>query len=439
MSELAAPVARLGDPGVAVSALLPVVATFGLSAAPVILDDAQDALHVSAGAAAWILIGYTLAFGVATPAMGKLADVRGTRTLLLLGAVLLTIGSAACLAGAGLGLVIAGRVVQGVGAAASSTAGFTILSARKQGHDRTRRLAILTAGSSIALGTGAFVGSVVGAAGWRVVLCLPLSAGLVGLVAALYPGVRGEPTRPFDVVGGGLLTVVAAGSLIALQTSLDGVLALPLLALGATAAVAVLLVPHVRAHPEGFLPHAVLSRPRLRRRILVASALSGWSLGTLTLGPKLLTAARPDWSAMQVGVALLPVAAIAATVALSCARWPAGRRVEPLLATLGAVGVLAGLAATILGGVVGPVLAMASGTSGFAASQVTVLGRLPDLVPVPDVGIAVGTLSLAVVLGGAVGASLAVVSVAVAGPRASPALLAIMPLLGLGLAASAPR
>lgn len=417
------------DRAVVLGASLPVVATFGLSSAPVVLDEAQRAFGATAGTASWILVGYMLAMGVTNPAMGKLADVRGTRCVLLVGAAFLLVGSLFCLVAGSIALLIAGRMLQGVGAAGASNAGLALLSARGSTGTRVRRLGWLTAGSSVVLGIGAFVGALVGAVGWRWVLVLPLAAGLLAVAAAAHPGVRGEPARPFDLPGAVLAMCSSAAVLLAIQGLGDR--AAPALVLGAALvalATGGLLVAHTRRRPDGFVPLGVLRHPWLRRVFVAVAALSGWSLGTMALGPLLIAEARPAWSATQVGLALLPVAAIAAAVSLAAVRWPADAPIEPALVLTGAVGVVAGLGAALLGGAAGPVVAMASGTSSFAVAQVIVMGRLPDLVPASEVGVAIGTLSLTFILGGAVGTSLAVGAFALSPGPGAVALLSTVPL-----------
>lgn len=420
---------RRVDRGVVLAASLPVVATFGLSSAPVVLDEAQREFGATAGTASWILVGYMLAMGVTNPAMGKLADVRGTRCVLLVGAAFLLAGSLCCLAAGSMTVLIAGRVLQGVGAAGTSNAGLALLSVSGNSGERTRRLGWLTAGSSVVLGVGALVGAVVGMVGWRWVLVLPLAAGLLAVATAAYPGVRGEPARPFDLPGALLAMGSSAAALLAIQGLGDR--AAPTLVVGALLAAlasGALLVAHTRRHPDGFVPLDMLRHPWLRRIFLAVAALSGWSLGTMALGPLLIAEARPGWSATQVGLALLPVAAIAAGVSLVAVRWPPAQPIETALVLTGVVGVAAGLGAAVLGGAVGPVLAMASGTSSFAVAQVIVLGRLPDLVLPSEVGIAIGTLSLMFILGGAVGTSVAVGAFALSPGSGAVALLSAVPL-----------
>lgn len=418
---------------------VPVVATFGLSGAPVVLEQARDALGTSDAAVAWVLIAYTLAFGVLTPAMGKLADVYGTRLVLVLGAVLLAVGCGLCLTATGIVGVIAGRTIEGAGAAASSVAGFAIMAVRGHPDRRIRQLGVLTAGSCVVLGLGAFVGALVQDLGWRWVLALPMAAGVIGLLAAGYPGVHGLPSTRFDTRGALLVTTTSTATLAFIQCAAGGsgiasLLGLAAIAVGGGACA----VRHARANPDGFVPTSVLGLAWMRRLFLAAAMLSAWSLGTTTLGPLLLADAEPGWSPVQIGAALLPAAVISATVALLAPRWPQQRRMEPLLAIAAGAGVTSGVVAAMIGGVGAPVLALASGTSAFAVSQVTVQGRLPSLVPSDSVGIAIGTLSLAVVLGGAAGTSFAVMLFDAIGDSWATAPLALLPLAGL-VAATAGR
>src|SRR3954463_832225 len=71
-------------------------------------------LHASPSAASWLLTGFLLSASVSTPIVGKLGDLFGKDKVL--GGVLLlfSAGSILCALGDSIGVVIAGRVIQGV-------------------------------------------------------------------------------------------------------------------------------------------------------------------------------------------------------------------------------------------------------------------------------------------------------------------------------------
>src|SRR5690242_18519657 len=65
----------------------------------------------------WIVLAYLLAMTILIVSVGRLGDVIGRRRLLLAGIALFTLASAVCGTSPALGVLIAGRAAQGVGAA----------------------------------------------------------------------------------------------------------------------------------------------------------------------------------------------------------------------------------------------------------------------------------------------------------------------------------
>jgi MFS family permease len=76
----------------------------------------QHELHTSASATAWLLTGYLLSGAVATPLIGRLGDIYGKDRTLVATLALLVIGMLLSALATSLPLMLAGRVVGGVGA-----------------------------------------------------------------------------------------------------------------------------------------------------------------------------------------------------------------------------------------------------------------------------------------------------------------------------------
>jgi MFS family permease len=71
-------------------------------------------------ATSWLVTGYLLAAAVAIPLLGRLGDMFGRRRLLLIAFGAFSVGGFLCALAGSIDLVIAGRIVQGTGAAAGA-------------------------------------------------------------------------------------------------------------------------------------------------------------------------------------------------------------------------------------------------------------------------------------------------------------------------------
>src|SRR3954451_18564269 len=77
------------------------------------LPEIQRSLHSSEDAVGWILTAYLLSASVATPILGRLGDMYGKERLLMIVLVVLAFGTLISALASSLGLLIAGRVIQG--------------------------------------------------------------------------------------------------------------------------------------------------------------------------------------------------------------------------------------------------------------------------------------------------------------------------------------
>ena len=93
----------------------------------------------------WVMNAYILAFAVLLVPMGRFGDLWGRRKLFLAGMVLFTLGSLACGLAPSIYLLIAFRVVQGIGGAAMMPSTLSIIATvfapeqARRGHGRLGR------------------------------------------------------------------------------------------------------------------------------------------------------------------------------------------------------------------------------------------------------------------------------------------------------------
>jgi MFS family permease len=111
--------------------------------------------------ASWIVNGYLLAYVVAMPLAGRLADVWGARRLFLGALVIFIVGSLVAGRGQTLDELIAGRIIQGIGGGVLVPVGTAAASHLFEGHDRPRALGIIGGLTFLGMAAGPFLGAAI--------------------------------------------------------------------------------------------------------------------------------------------------------------------------------------------------------------------------------------------------------------------------------------
>ncbi|AZM52956.1 MFS transporter [Streptomyces sp. WAC 01529] len=358
-----------------------------------ILPDMAGSLGVRTATATWLVTVFAWAMAVGTPLMAALLRRRGLGTTLKLSAALVVAGTAVLAAAPWLPLAMAGRAAQAAGGAGLVTAAMSLAGS-------VRRMGVITAGFGTLGAVGPLLGSAVaGTASWRVSLAVGAVA-LLALPAVVRRADLSAPrgSTPFDGRGAALLVLTA--------TALVLIPRYPLPALAAALATAVPLALHIRAHPTGFVPTALL-----RTRAFVLSAALACTLATsyftlLFTVPQLL-GERTDWSAATIGtgqlVALLAGSALSMALAAASARMTRARVLTILLT----VGALAPLTAALTPWA--PLLLLVATLAVFttSAGQATLMVYATKDAPDAQRPTGIGLFNLCYQLGGAFGPAIA--------------------------------
>ena len=178
----------------------------------------QRELHFSQQNLQWVASGYLLTYGGFLLLGGRLADLLGRRRVLVTGLVVFGICSLVAGVAQSQGVLIAARIVQGVGAALMAPAALsTRTTTFREGADRNTALGAWGAISGLAAAAGVFLGGVLAEGpGWRWVFYVNVPVSLVALGAS-YRLLTGErrraPLADFDTQGallatGGMLLLV---------------------------------------------------------------------------------------------------------------------------------------------------------------------------------------------------------------------------------------
>jgi EmrB/QacA subfamily drug resistance transporter len=219
--ESAIPLTESPAPAPASLGLLPwlvAVAFFMESLDTTILNTAvpavAEALHVHPLAMKAVLASYTLALAVFIPISGWMADKFGTRRVFASAIGLFTLGSLMCGLSSNIHLLVACRVVQGMGGAMMVPVGRLTLVRSFAKADLLRVMSFVSVPALVAPMLGPVAGGlIVGFAHWRVIFFLNIPIGLLGLVMVYLhlPDFREQHVYPLDFVG-----LVLFGSGIAL-------------------------------------------------------------------------------------------------------------------------------------------------------------------------------------------------------------------------------
>jgi EmrB/QacA subfamily drug resistance transporter len=170
-------------------------------------------LGVTLSLVQWVVTVYGLTLAGFLLLSGRAGDAYGHKRLFIAGLVVFSLASLASGLAPSIGLLIAARAVQGVGAAIGSATGLSILVATfPEGPERNKALGIFGA----VMGTGFIIGMVAGGIittylGWRWVFDVTVPIGLVA--AAVSARVVKMPASPGPRIGGldlpGAATVTA--------------------------------------------------------------------------------------------------------------------------------------------------------------------------------------------------------------------------------------
>jgi len=154
------------------------------SAVPVALTSIQQQLMMGGLSLQWVLNAYLLVIAVLIIPGGKLADIYGHKKFFVAGIFTFLIASCLCaLAFNGVEL-IAGRVLQGLGAAIMLPASAVIITSVVSPQERGKMMGIYIAVASIFLAIGPMIGGVVTQyLGWRWVFWLNLPFALFSMFA----------------------------------------------------------------------------------------------------------------------------------------------------------------------------------------------------------------------------------------------------------------
>ena len=183
--------------------------------ASAVLTSVQSELHSNVSQLQWVVGGYALAFASLMLMFGALGDNFGRKKVMLIGVAIFCGGSIVCAIAVNPSELVIGRIVMGIGAAASEPGTLSMI--RHLFPDRRRRARALgtwAAVCGLALAMGPVVGGIlVGIWSWRAVFWFNLLfGGLALIVAAIALPESMNPVRRRVDLAGFFLAAVVLGT-----------------------------------------------------------------------------------------------------------------------------------------------------------------------------------------------------------------------------------
>ena len=249
------------------------------------LPDMQQRLHTQLTGLQWIVDAYVLLVAMLLLTGGVFADRFGRKRVYLAGAVVFTAASVLCSLAPSVGWLIAGRMLQGIGASALSPASLALLAAAYPvPQERIKAIGLWAGFSGIGLAAGPVAGGVLtDAFGWPAIFLVNLPIGVVLLLVGLrHLGESRNPHAPAIDVPGTLLSIPAVGALTygLIEGGARGWTS-PLI-LGSFAAAAILLAAFVAV--EARRPAPMLPLRLFRQRLFTVSNTAMIVVGFALMG-----------------------------------------------------------------------------------------------------------------------------------------------------------
>ena len=285
------------------------------------LPDVDRDLGAGVAGLQWTVNGYTLALAALVLVGGSLGDRLGRRRVFVVGTIWFGVASVLCALAPTIEVLVAARVLQGVGGALLTPGSLAIISASVHPDGRGRAIGIWSGLSGVTTAAGPLVGGwLVEQAGWRAVFWvnLPLVVVVVWIALRHVPESHGG-REPIDVRGA-LITVLA---LTALTYGLVEEAWLPSLA---GLALLVLFVVHQLRAPHPLVPMGLFADREFTAANLctfgIYAALSG-SMFLLVLQLQYVA----GYTALEAGLATLPGTILMLLFSGRAGAW--GQRVGP--------------------------------------------------------------------------------------------------------------
>jgi EmrB/QacA subfamily drug resistance transporter len=292
----------------------------------VALPSAQKDLGFSNDTRQWVITAYVLAFGSLLPLGGRLSDVLGRKTMLVIGLIGFAAASAVGGAAQNIAMLIAARAVQGAFAAALAPAALSLIAVTfREQHELNKAFAMFGAAAGGASALGLLLGgALTDWASWRWCMFINVAfaaVALAGGVALLHNSTAANKPRlsiPSTIIGSAALFGLVLGSAKAESDGWGAGVTVGSLAGGAVLLVGFVVLQKFEKHP--LIPLRVVA-DRDRGAAYLAQALAYAGMFAIFLFLTYYVQGSRGYSPLKTGLSFLPVPfSVAITASLTQAR-----------------------------------------------------------------------------------------------------------------------
>jgi len=304
-----------------VSAILASAMAFiDATALNVVLPSLQKSLNATGTDLFWLLNAYLLILAALILIGGSLGDRLGRKKVFMIGIFIFIIGSAACGFAPGINILIASRIVQGMGGALMIPGSLSLISSSINEKERGKAIGTWSAITTVVTMGGPILGGALADAGlWRYIFFINVPLGVVALVILAFKVKESRDTTNNSAIDFPGAIAIALG--LALLTF--GFLRIPAVGLhnwqvylslsgGILLLIAFIIIEKNSKHP--MMPLQLFANATFSGANLLTFFLyAGLGSGMLFLGLNLVQA--QGYSQLQSGLTFLPFTVLMITIA----------------------------------------------------------------------------------------------------------------------------
>lgn len=271
----------------------------------------QSSLGSNVSSLQWVIDSYSLFLAAFLMTCGTIGDRYGRKRTFLVGLSVFTVGSAICALAPSTGMLLMGRMIQGVGAAGILPGTMSILTQTFTDRvERAQAFGIWSAVSGLAYVIGPFLGgALVGSLGWQSVFYLNVPIGVVLFLVThrIVEESRNPETNPIDLPGQ-ILWIASIGALTfaLIEGKAWGWTSPVIVTLFVVAVVGLAIFLRVeRRTPTPMFPIQYFRKPTFSASVAVA-ILIGFGLFSFFFVFTLFLQQVQGYSALEAGIRFLP-------------------------------------------------------------------------------------------------------------------------------------